>query len=86
MICDTVSQGLRKRVGPARQASSFTETDAFKSKTDCISRNNHSKASAPLPPQLSKPGLFALVCDQIHDRHTALMVTLKPKKQTNKKH
>lgn len=47
-MCDTVSQGLRKRVGPARQASSFTETDAFKSKTDGISRNNQSE-SPPSP-------------------------------------
>jgi len=52
-MCDTASQGLRKRVGPARQASSFTEMDAFKSKKKLmvfLGIINQKRTKPPPPP------------------------------------
>jgi len=62
-MCDTASQGLRKRVGPARQASSFTEMDAFKSKKKLmvfLGIINQKRPPPPPPHLIIKPGLFAL--------------------------
>lgn len=69
-MCDTASQGLRKRVGPARQASSFTEMDAFKSKKKLmvfLGIINQKRTPPPPPPNYQTRTVCTTVCDQIHD-------------------